>query len=181
MPYNIGSRGSNGCSGYPVLKEDGEIMGCHNTRSEAEAQQRALYASEEMDKSYHSEDEEMDKWDNVTKSCWVGYKQEGMKEKDGRMVPNCVPVGKSENKSMNEDEFDDIDEYMSKWNGVFSPVITKKKHWDDIIKPRKGEPSNKELYNRIKAEAKRKFDVYPSAVANSWVVAEYKRRGGTYK
>jgi hypothetical protein len=23
--------------------------------------------------------------------------------------------------------------------------------------------------------------VYPSAVANAWVVAEYKRRGGTYK
>jgi len=31
------------------------------------------------------------------------------------------------------------------------------------------------------AAAKRKFDVYPSAVANSWVVQEYKRRGGTYK
>jgi hypothetical protein len=29
--------------------------------------------------------------------------------------------------------------------------------------------------------AKDKFDVYPSAVANSWVVQEYKRRGGTYK
>lgn len=133
MPYNIGSRGSNGCSGYPVMKEDGEMMGCHNTRSEAEAQQRALYASE--------------------------------------------------NKSMDEDEFDDIDEYMSKWNGVFSPVITKaeKPNYGDIIKPRKGEPADKELYNRVKSEAKRKFDVYPSAVANAWVVAEYKRRGGTYK
>jgi hypothetical protein len=30
-------------------------------------------------------------------------------------------------------------------------------------------------------EAKDKFDVYPSAVANSWVVQEYKRRGGMYK
>jgi hypothetical protein len=43
------------------------------------------------------------------------------------------------------------------------------------------EPANKELYNRVKAEAKRKFDVYPSAVANAWVVREYKKRGGTYK
>ena len=49
----------------------------------------------EMGKSYHSEDEEMDKWDNVTKACWVGYEQRGMKEKGGRMVPNCVPVGKT--------------------------------------------------------------------------------------
>ena len=25
-------------------------------------------------------------------SCWEGYKQEGMKSKNGKMVPNCVPV-----------------------------------------------------------------------------------------
>jgi hypothetical protein len=25
------------------------------------------------------------------KGCWVGYKQVGMKNKGGRMVPNCVP------------------------------------------------------------------------------------------
>jgi hypothetical protein len=43
------------------------------------------------------------------------------------------------------------------------------------------EPADKELYNRVKAEAKKKFDVYPSAVANAWVVREYKKRGGTYK
>jgi hypothetical protein len=43
------------------------------------------------------------------------------------------------------------------------------------------EPSDKELYNRVKNEAKDKFDVYPSAVANAWVVREYKKRGGTYK
>jgi len=43
------------------------------------------------------------------------------------------------------------------------------------------EPADKELYNRIKREAKRKFDVYPSAVANAWVVREYKSRGGKYK
>jgi hypothetical protein len=38
-----------------------------------------------------------------------------------------------------------------------------------------------ELYNRIKQEAKQKFDVYPSAYANGWLVQEYKRRGGKYK
>ncbi len=50
-----------------------------------------------------------------------------------------------------------------------------------LITPRKGEPADKELYNRVKAEAKEKFDVYPSAVANAWVVREYKKRGGKYK
>ena len=68
------------------------------------------------------------------------------------------------------------------WSGMFSPVMTKasKPNYGNIIKPRKGSPSNKELYARIIAEAKRKFEVYPSAVANAWVVAEYKRRGGKY-
>jgi hypothetical protein len=52
--------------------------------------------AEETMKSYHSDNEDEDKWDNITKACWVGYEQQGMKEKDGRMVPNCVPVGKSQ-------------------------------------------------------------------------------------
>ena len=56
-----------------------------------------------------------------------------------------------------------------------------KDKYDTVIKPRKGEPADKELYSRIISEAKRKFDVYPSAYANGWVVQEYKRRGGTYK
>ncbi len=42
-------------------------------------------------------------------------------------------------------------------------------------------PVNAELYARVKAAAKAKFDVYPSAYANAWLVAEYKRRGGKYK
>jgi hypothetical protein len=45
----------------------------------------------------------------------------------------------------------------------------------------RSEPADKDLYNKVKAEAKEKFDVYPSAVANSWVVNEYKKRGGKYK
>lgn len=42
-------------------------------------------------------------------------------------------------------------------------------------------PIDRALYARVKAQAKRKFDVYPSAYANGWLVAEYKRRGGRYK
>jgi hypothetical protein len=59
----------------------------------------------------------------------------------------------------------------------------KKPNYQDMIKPRKGgsKPSNPQLYARVVQAAKDKFDVYPSAVANSWVVQEYKRRGGTYK
>jgi hypothetical protein len=42
-------------------------------------------------------------------------------------------------------------------------------------------PTNPTLYARVKAEAKAKFDVYPSAYANAWLVREYKKRGGKYR
>ena len=58
-----------------------------------------------------------------------------------------------------------------------------KPNYEDMIKPRRSgsTPSNPRLYEAVVREAKDKFDVYPSAVANGWVVQEYKRRGGTYK
>ena len=30
--------------------------------------------------------------DDLSGACWPGYEAVGLKEKDGRMVPNCVPV-----------------------------------------------------------------------------------------
>ncbi len=41
-------------------------------------------------------------------------------------------------------------------------------------------PTNKALYNRVVAEAKRKFDKWPSAYASGYVVRQYKKRGGGY-
>ncbi len=63
---------------------------------------------------YESDNEEEDKWDNLQKACWKGYTQRGMKEKNGRMVPNCVPVEKME-KSEN----------TSFWKGLLNPHIKK--------------------------------------------------------
>jgi hypothetical protein len=70
---------------------------------------------EEMSKNYESDNEDEDKWDNMEKACWSGYKQEGMKEKNGRMVPNCVPV----EKSYNEDEKPKKEMKKSIWDGAF--------------------------------------------------------------
>ena len=56
--------------------------------------------------------------------------------------------------------------------------IKKKK----TTKKKKGPtPTNPSLYARVKAEAKKKFKVYPSAYANAWLVRTYKKRGGGYK
>lgn len=42
-------------------------------------------------------------------------------------------------------------------------------------------PVNTKLYENVKAQAKRKFDVWPSAYASGWLVKTYKARGGTYR
>jgi hypothetical protein len=39
-------------------------------------------------------------------------------------------------------------------------------------------PKNPALWSRAKSEAKKKFDVYPSAYANAWAAKWYKSKGG---
>ena len=92
------------------------------------------------------------------------------------MMHNDAEVIDMENHSM-ENESNDMDAYDNSIGKAEKP------NYSEIIEPRRGgsTPSNPKLYARVVQAAKDKFDVYPSAVANSWVVQEYKRRGGTYK
>lgn len=46
MPYKVGAKGSYGCSGYPAVKDSGEVMGCHKTRGAAAKQIYAINVSE---------------------------------------------------------------------------------------------------------------------------------------
>ena len=57
-------------------------------------------------------------------------------------------------------------------------TTTRKKR---TTKKKGAKPTNPALYARVKAEAKRKFAVYPSAYANAWLVRTYKKRGGGYR
>ena len=167
--YTIGGKGTHGCKGYPVVGDTGKVHGCHTTREAAQNQQAAIYASENAKKSVDENDP------RIGENCDCQECRDAM-NKSMNTDPN--PITGEERESISEDS-----EPGFKWNGLFNPVVTKAKKPDyyQMIKPRKGEPANKELYARIVAEAKRKFDVYPSAVANAWVVQEYKRRGGKYK
>lgn len=46
MPYRVSGKGDAlGCSGYAVVKEGGQVVGCHATRAEADKQLQALYAN----------------------------------------------------------------------------------------------------------------------------------------
>jgi hypothetical protein len=46
MPYHVGEKGSYGCKGYPAVKDDGTVMGCHTTAEEAANQIYAINQSE---------------------------------------------------------------------------------------------------------------------------------------
>jgi len=60
-------------------------------------------------------------------------------------------------------------------------VAVKRKSKRRTARKKRPVPTNKKLYARVKAEAKRKFKVYPSAYANGWLVKTYKARGGGYR
>ena len=60
-------------------------------------------------------------------------------------------------------------------------MAAKKKTKRKTKKKKGATPTNPALYARVKAEAKRKFKVYPSAYANGWLVRTYKKRGGGYR
>jgi uncharacterized protein YabE (DUF348 family) len=80
---------------WPVSKVDGQ--------TDLEAERK--------NETYKSDSPDEDKWDNDMQKCWTGYKQVGMKDKGGKMVPNCVPIEKS-----------DVPEVKkSSWSNMFDP------------------------------------------------------------
>lgn len=49
----------------------------------------------------------------IEEKCWVGYKQQGMKKKGKRLVPNCVP------------EEADLDEGSETWEAGYKRRVVK--------------------------------------------------------
>ena len=72
---------------------------------------------EEISKSYESDNEDEDKWDNMQKACWSGYEQQGMKDKGGRKVPNCVPIKKSADEAPINEAEKEVNKSI--WGGAF--------------------------------------------------------------
>jgi len=52
---------------------------------------------------------------------------------------------------------------------------------DALEKVAKNVPTSPEKWARAKAQARAKFDVYPSAYANGWAAKKYKAMGGGWK
>ena len=225
MPYHVGAKGSYGCSGYPAVKDDGTVMGCHKSRGAAARQIYAINISEgnigkamvkEGDMVMAPNDDEVyvGRIVHVMTDGMLGFPGSeyslaaspeepavlvqlfemeeggleetkyfiGFKASEVMAMPSLesnVGMDKAQmaNAPYEDAEMDDEDEEDSDMDKA------KKPNYEDMIKPRRGgsTPANPRLYAAVVQAAKDKFDVYPSAVANGWVVQEYKRRGGTYK
>ena len=177
--YRAGKKGSYGCKGYPTVSADGTVHGCHSTKTAAARQARAIWASVNSQKSDDLPPlTDFIKMKSVAEnvdgcSGFAVVDEEGDLEGCFQTREEAQAYADRENAMDMEDDEEDDDMSMK----------AAKPNYSEMIQPRRGgsTPSNADLYNRIIAEAKRRFDVYPSAVANAWVVQEYKRRGGTYK
>lgn len=142
-------------SGFAVVDEEGDLEGCFSSREEAESFAQANNREEQMDEEDMMNKEYQGCGCPTCKELDVSCENCPVCQSGGMKSTCCGDMQKAKNEP----------------------------NYGEMIQPRRGgsTPANPRLYARVVQAAKDKFDVYPSAVANSWVVQEYKRRGGTYK
>ncbi len=155
---------------------------------EAWVQSKITKAADYIDSGEHNVQGSMEE---AKDPCWKGYKQEGLKKKGNRMVPNCVPVesvsfeigsdhrsaqkqAKIRNLAKSTTNPGEKEAAKRKLKGPSLPLS------DEYIME-KNVPTNPKLWAKWKAKAKAKFDVYPSAYANGWAAKGYKSEGGGWK
>jgi hypothetical protein len=113
----------------------------------------------------------------LNEKCWDGYKQVGSKMKNGKKVPNCVPVNEASSPAQQAA----IAINMKK-KGVKPKNESEKEMYEAMeIDESKNCPTDPAKWSASKAAAKAKFDVYPSAYANGWAAKNYKAKGGGWK
>jgi hypothetical protein len=113
----------------------------------------------------------------LDEKCWDGYKQVGSKMKNGKKVPNCVPVSEASSPSQQAA----IAVNMKK-KGIEPKNESEKKMYEAMeIDESKNCPTDPSKWAASKAKAKAKFDVYPSAYANGFAAKDYKAKGGGWR
>lgn len=116
-----------------------------------------------------------------------GFEPCGRSDASKGKYPKCVPASRAAKMSA-----DEIASAVRRKRRAESVEVRKDKKPIYVSTDKKEEssfgifeksaiPVDAVLYARVKAEAKAKFDVYPSAYANAWLVREYKKRGGKYR
>lgn len=147
----------------------------------------------EKDFDFSFEEKSLTQW---FKEKWVdlsrpkkggGFEPCGRDKAGNEKYPKCVPLSKAKKMSAEE-----IASAVSRKRRAESTQVREDKKPINVSTEKKDAnffdveekaaiPTNPELYARVKAQAKAKFDVYPSAYANAWLVREYKKRGGGYR
>lgn len=125
-----------------------------------------------------------EKWVDISRpKPGGGFEECGRSDADSGKYPKCVPASKAS--KMTQEEIDSAVRRKRRAESTEDRVDKKPIYVStdkkDLTEEKSAIPTDSELYERVKAEAKKKFDVYPSAYANAWLVREYKKRGGGYR
>ena len=113
----------------------------------------------------------------LDEKCWDGYKRIGSKKKNGKTVPNCVPVSEESNSAKQA-----ATAINMKKKGVEPKNQSEKEMYEAMeIDESKNCPTDPAKWAASKAKAKSKFDVYPSAYANGFAAKDYKAKGGGWR
>lgn len=110
---------------------------------------------------------------NITGPCGT------MKNK--KRPSRCLPKAKAQ--SLSKAERAATARKKKAGKGQFVPNTKKARVTSEVVAILESdyEPTNKDLWSRAIAAAKRKFDKYPSAYANAWASKWYKGKGGNWK
>jgi len=120
---------------------------------------------------------EVNEKSDINENCWDGYKRVGSKMKNGKKVPNCVPVNEAKNLAQQAA----IAIAMKKAGKKPKNESEKEMYEAMEIDESKNCPTDPAKWAASKAAAKSKFDVYPSAYANGWAAKNYKSKGGGWR
>ena len=113
----------------------------------------------------------------LNEDCWEGYKSVGGKMKNGKRVPNCVPVKEAANPAQQAAIAIDM-----KKKGIEPKNESEREMYEAMeIDESKNCPTDPGKWAASKSAAKAKFDVYPSAYANGWAAKNYKSKGGGWR
>jgi len=119
--------------------------------------------------------------EELQESCWEGYKKVGYKMKNGKMVPNCVPVNKSVKEASSPAQQAAIAIHM-KEKGKKPKNESEKEMYEAMeIDESKNTPTNPKLWASSLAWARSRYDVCPSAYCNGAAAKHYKSKGGGWR
>lgn len=140
--------------------------GDHITTSKDDIEEVANFMEGYFEQKNLSESEK-----DLSEKCWDGYKRIGSKKKNGKTVPNCVPISEASSPAQQAA----IAVNMKK-----KGVEPKNESYGEIDES-KNTPTNPKLWASSLAWARSKYDVCPSAYCNGAAAKHYKSKGGGWR